>query len=275
MVGWGLRVGLYPMGPSPAPRGAGRRARTIIVPSTSLSLYRSISGHAGLKPEEVQEVLMGNVCAAGIGQAPARQARCWFGVLCGSTCIMRDYFLELVVWYYRKPGPARSKKLTLPSISTPLKPSTHQASIFAGLPVGTVTTTVNKVCASGMKSVMLAAQGIMLVSARLSVCVCICVCLGKGRFETCVCMKFVESIDHSQSPSLHSYTHTHTKGPHGRGRGRGNGVHVQHPLLPPQGPGGLPPGPRAAGGWGALLVMFGGVCLGRFGISRVSRHTDP
>jgi acetyl-CoA acetyltransferase len=33
--------------------------------------------------------------------------------------------------------------------------------------VGTVTTTVNKVCASGMKSVMLAAQGIMLVRARV------------------------------------------------------------------------------------------------------------
>ncbi|XP_028157143.1 acetyl-CoA acetyltransferase, mitochondrial [Ostrinia furnacalis] len=36
----------------------------------------------------------------------------------------------------------------------------RQAVIFAGLPKSTVCTTVNKVCASGMKSVMLAAQGL-------------------------------------------------------------------------------------------------------------------
>lgn len=50
---------------------------------------------------------MGNVCSAGMGQAPARQAV-----------------------------------------------------IFAGLPKSTICTTVNKVCSSGMKSVMLAAQGL-------------------------------------------------------------------------------------------------------------------
>jgi len=38
----------------------------------------------------------------------------------------------------------------------------RQAVIGAGLPPSVVCTTVNKVCASGMKSVMLAAQGIML-----------------------------------------------------------------------------------------------------------------
>ncbi|CAG4935945.1 unnamed protein product [Parnassius apollo] len=36
----------------------------------------------------------------------------------------------------------------------------RQAVIFAGLPKSTVCTTVNKVCASGMKSIMLAAQGL-------------------------------------------------------------------------------------------------------------------
>ena len=39
-------------------------------------------------------------------------------------------------------------------------PST-QALIYAGLPKETPATTINKVCASGMKSVMLAAQSIM------------------------------------------------------------------------------------------------------------------
>lgn len=36
----------------------------------------------------------------------------------------------------------------------------RQATLFAGLPESTICTTVNKVCASGMKSVMLAAQSI-------------------------------------------------------------------------------------------------------------------
>lgn len=60
-----------------------------------------------LKPELVQEVLMGNVVQAGVGQAPARQA-----------------------------------------------------SMGAGIPDTVSCTTVNKVCASGMKAVMQAAQAI-------------------------------------------------------------------------------------------------------------------
>lgn len=64
---------------------------------------------AGIKPEEVQEVFMGNVLQAALGQAPARQA-----------------------------------------------------ALFAGLPNTVPCTTVNKVCASGMKSIMLAAQSIAL-----------------------------------------------------------------------------------------------------------------
>lgn len=64
---------------------------------------------AGIKPEDVNEVFMGNVLQAALGQAPARQA-----------------------------------------------------AIFAGLPDTVPCTTVNKVCASGMKSIMLAAQSIAL-----------------------------------------------------------------------------------------------------------------
>lgn len=62
---------------------------------------------AGLPPGAVQEVIMGNVLQAGVGQAPARQA-----------------------------------------------------AIFAGLPTSVECMTVNKVCGSGLKSVMLAAQAI-------------------------------------------------------------------------------------------------------------------
>lgn len=71
---------------------------------------------AGIKPEDVQEVLMGNVLQAGLGQAPARQA-----------------------------------------------------AKFAGLPDSTICTTINKVCASGTKSVMLAAQSIILGDADVVV----------------------------------------------------------------------------------------------------------
>ncbi|POY34834.1 acetyl-CoA C-acyltransferase [Solitalea longa] len=62
---------------------------------------------AGIKPEQVQEVIMGNVLSANLGQAPATQA-----------------------------------------------------AIFAGLPY-LPATSVNKVCASGTKAIMLAAQSIM------------------------------------------------------------------------------------------------------------------
>ena len=63
---------------------------------------------AGIKdPAMIDEVLMGNVVSAGLGQNPARQA-----------------------------------------------------SIFAGLPYSVGATTINKVCGSGLKTVMLASQAI-------------------------------------------------------------------------------------------------------------------
>ena len=62
---------------------------------------------SGLAPEAVQEVIMGCVLPAGLGQAPARQA-----------------------------------------------------AIAAGVPIGTPTTTVNKMCGSGMRAVMMAADAL-------------------------------------------------------------------------------------------------------------------
>ena len=66
---------------------------------------------AGIKPEQVNEVFMGNVLSANLGQAPATQA-----------------------------------------------------AIYAGLPNTVPCTSINKVCASGMKAVMLAAQSIISAS---------------------------------------------------------------------------------------------------------------
>jgi len=70
----------------------------------------------GIKADDVQEVLMGNVLSAGVGQAPARQA-----------------------------------------------------ALKAGLNQRTPATTVNKVCASGMKSIMIAADQIRLGEADIIV----------------------------------------------------------------------------------------------------------
>ncbi len=69
-----------------------------------------------IEPSQVEEVFMGNVVSAGLGQAPARQA-----------------------------------------------------AILAGIPDTVPCTTVNKVCSSGMKSIMLAAQTIALGDAEIVV----------------------------------------------------------------------------------------------------------
>lgn len=71
---------------------------------------------AGVKPEAVQEVIMGCVLQAGVGQAPARQA-----------------------------------------------------TIFAGLPESVPAVTLNKVCGSGLKAVIAAAQSIALGDADVVV----------------------------------------------------------------------------------------------------------
>ncbi|MFC5708312.1 thiolase family protein [Aeromonas eucrenophila] len=71
---------------------------------------------AGLRGEQVDEVYMGNVLSAGLGQAPARQA-----------------------------------------------------ALKAGLPDSVPCTTINKVCGSGMKAVMLAADSLRLGEAEVVV----------------------------------------------------------------------------------------------------------
>ena len=71
---------------------------------------------AGIKKEDVDEVIMGNVLPGGLGQNPARQTM-----------------------------------------------------LLAGLPVETGAITVNKVCGSGLKAVMLAAQAVMVGDADIIV----------------------------------------------------------------------------------------------------------
>lgn len=89
---------------------------TIPAPRLGAIAIKGALDKINLKPELVQEVIMGNVVQAGTGQAPARQA-----------------------------------------------------AIYSGIPDTVPCTTVNKVCASGMKAVMQAAQAIALGDADIIV----------------------------------------------------------------------------------------------------------
>jgi acetyl-CoA C-acetyltransferase len=79
------------------------------IPASELGaiVIKDVLARAGIKPEQVDDVIMGQVLTAGVGQNPARQA-----------------------------------------------------AIKAGLPVSIPAMTINKVCGSGLKAVMLAAQAI-------------------------------------------------------------------------------------------------------------------
>ncbi|MDD5150495.1 MAG: acetyl-CoA C-acyltransferase [Flavobacterium sp.] len=89
---------------------------TVSAPRLGAVAIRGALDKINLDPNLVDEVFMGNVVQAGVGQAPARQA-----------------------------------------------------ALFAGLPDSVACTTVNKVCASGMKSVMLGTQAILCGDAEIVV----------------------------------------------------------------------------------------------------------
>jgi len=89
---------------------------SVPAPKLGAVAIRAVLERAGVKPEDVDECIMGCVLPAGVGQAPARQA-----------------------------------------------------ALGAGLPDSVECLTVNKVCGSGLKSVMLAAQAIAVGDADVIV----------------------------------------------------------------------------------------------------------
>ena len=89
---------------------------TVTAPQLGATAIKGALGKINLDPNLVDEVIMGNVVQAGVGQAPARQA-----------------------------------------------------ALLAGLSNSVIATTVNKVCASGMKAVMQGAQAIMAGDAEIVV----------------------------------------------------------------------------------------------------------
>jgi len=90
----------------------------VAAPQLGATAIKAAVERAGIHDlAEIDEVVMGNVVSAGVGQAPARQA-----------------------------------------------------AIFAGLPASVNATTINKVCGSGLKSIMLAAQAVRAGDGELFVC---------------------------------------------------------------------------------------------------------
>ena len=85
----------------------GRGFKEVPAPRLGAVVIQEVLRRAKIGPRDVDEVIMGNVISAGLGQNPARQA-----------------------------------------------------AIYAGLPAETGSFTVNKVCGSGLKAVMLAAQAV-------------------------------------------------------------------------------------------------------------------
>lgn len=89
---------------------------TVSAPQLGAAVIAAAIARAGLEPQQIDEVMMGCVLSAGLGQAPARQA-----------------------------------------------------ALAAGLPHGVPCTTINKMCGSGMKAVMLAWDQLTAGSAELMV----------------------------------------------------------------------------------------------------------
>ena len=89
---------------------------TTPAPHLGAAVIRDALAKTALPGDQVDEVILGNVLTAGIGQAPARQA-----------------------------------------------------AIYGGLPHSVCATTINRVCGSGLKSVMLADQGIRLGDSQIVV----------------------------------------------------------------------------------------------------------
>lgn len=99
----------------------GQSLASISAPRLGAAALSAALKAARLPPEAIEEVFMGNVCSANLGQAPARQA-----------------------------------------------------ALGASIAHSTPATTINKVCASGMKAIMLGAQTIALGQAH---------CIAAGGFE--------------------------------------------------------------------------------------------
>lgn len=111
-------MSVYILGGARTPSGSFLGALSSVkAPDLGAAAIKSALERSNIKPEQVDEVYMGNVIQAGVGQAPARQA-----------------------------------------------------AMAAGLPESVPATTVNKVCGSGLKTILLGAQAIKSGDLKYAVC---------------------------------------------------------------------------------------------------------
>lgn len=112
-----MQTDVFILSASRTPIGSfGGTLSSVSAPKLGATAIQGAISKSGIEPAAIDEVLMGNVVSANLGQAPARQA-----------------------------------------------------AIYAGLPASVICTTVNKVCASGMKAVVFGAQSIQLGDAEIVV----------------------------------------------------------------------------------------------------------
>lgn len=110
-------MSVYILGGARTPQGSFLGSlSTVAAPKLGAEAIKGALEKLDLSGEKVEEVFMGNVVQAGVGQAPARQA-----------------------------------------------------AIFAGLPKSVPCTTINKVCGSGLQSIILGAKSILTDDAKLVV----------------------------------------------------------------------------------------------------------
>lgn len=90
--------------------------KSLTAPELGAQVVKATIARAGIKPDQVEELYIGNVLQAGVGQSPARQV-----------------------------------------------------ALGAGCPETTEATTINKVCASGMKAIILATQSLQTGARQVMV----------------------------------------------------------------------------------------------------------
>jgi acetyl-CoA acetyltransferase len=102
---------------------------------------------AKIEPNNVQEIFFGNVLSAGLGNHSNQ-----------------GLFLFLSFFFFINRLFKKKKNLFLIIGQNPAR----QVALGAGIPDNVIATTVNKVCASGMKAVILGAQTIITGNADVS-----------------------------------------------------------------------------------------------------------
>ena len=169
---------VYIVGAARTPLGAfGGSLAPLSATELGAAAIKAAVERAGLPPEAVEEVFMGNVCSANLGQAPARQAALRAGLPLGSDCTTvnkargsRQAGVACVHACRARAAPdnGRMGRQGKPTCQVSRCLPSRQAQDSCLLPAAVPYCTQPRpapprlqVCSSGLKSVMLGAQSIV------------------------------------------------------------------------------------------------------------------